>query len=387
MLSHANPGCVGHAQASYKRGLSMTLGIAFAARDYVGVVTDRRLTVAGKNTPISDDEHKSGVVILRDGRLTYTFAGLATVGEISIARWTAEHLGKAAEHATTVEDTLEEFARTLSDFLSSLSVVAEYRRLTITFAGYKDTPTGATTIVALTSNFQDFDGGEVDIPRQTVDVHFSYPSADQGEIVFIGARPPENAHLGRLVGALANPSASPQQAVLAAVAGIRAWASDPASAGVVGQACSSALLTRNPDHGSWVEYHPDRPAASMRLPSYTYARWDDYGAVIVFDVEAVALDATGSPRISKVPATGGNRICPCGSCKKYKHCCGKGVRRPPAGLDLKFDFMYLKVPQARASVIRPGPGSIRIGPDGTGPVLSVKQQAIYQWRRRSQSPR
>lgn len=108
----------------------MTFGLAFLCPEYAGVVTDRRISSSGRR--VSDEYNKSGVIDFGNGRLAYTFTGLAEDRRgFDMSRWLPDAVCRAAGPDGEGFGALEVLRDSLDDRFGKLRVRAADRRTSI----------------------------------------------------------------------------------------------------------------------------------------------------------------------------------------------------------------------------------------------------------------
>jgi hypothetical protein len=298
----------------------MTVGIAFATPLYAGVLTDRRLT----GTRVEEDSNKCGVVVYKNSRLAYTFAGLASVDSFTTDKWLAEALCDAGNGVPGLDGALDKFAAmatsTIEDLRKRSRITRKNCRLSVALAGFSTTPFGTLQgTLAIVSNYEGLDqacSNEASHKFQTSKV--VVPS-DMINAKAIGAVR-SSAQVAPMVRLLANEDAPPTEAVESGISIIRSLSAAQPN-GPVGDWCSSVLISRDSFQPALLEYHPGRVLNVSRLPTYVYAKYDDFGAFIC-QASIKAADAGGRP-LQKAPRPPRGARCSCGSGKAFKKCHGR----------------------------------------------------------------
>jgi hypothetical protein len=298
----------------------MTLGIAFVHPYIAGIITDRRLT-APKGGAKFDDITKCGVVDFQDGRLVYTFSGLAQAPGFDAASVIANELCAAGAGGATTFDALHRFAEALTARFAKLklppSVVDKEaaKRLSIVFSGFTyeaDQPTSRTFLV---SNYQAPHSQEMQKAEPVFSGYAKSCERDESMYFGVGSNKWHDDDLENFRDKLARLGPVPFDAVL--IAGAQIIESTARLDSSVGNECS--IVYTVPDRGSCKlgkVFFPDKPTSDVPIPTYILAAYGNAGAFII----SKASERRESRKMQPVPRTHRNHPCPCGSGKKYKLC-------------------------------------------------------------------
>ncbi|MBT2499402.1 SEC-C domain-containing protein [Agromyces sp. ISL-38] len=335
----------------------MTLGIAFAGRDFAGIVSDRR--VSGGGTDPDDEYTKNGVVEFIDARLAYSFTGLARAPTLHLETnlWAAEALCRAGE-GRRMRAALDDFAQRCSERFRQLrGVRLADRAATFIFAGYERSAFGALApVVATVSNLAigESVGGAFTLALEPIEdgiavgaIGSGAAHVNQGEITRIV----EAVNRSRRTDVLAQMTAE----VIKRIAQLEA---------TVGERVTSIIVPPDPTIPCESRYHAATAARSIPLAAHVIAAWDDRGAHIMIDGSTSRVDQA----VVSVPNSPRNSPCPCGSGLKYKACHGRRTRpggqqiSAPYTQQIGMRFMILKHAASEVDVMGLGDdGSITVG--------------------------
>lgn len=304
----------------------MTLGIAITSTRYAAVITDRRLS-GGR---LTDDSNKSGSVVYRDGRLAFTYAGLAETSSWQARSWIPEQLARAAAPGVGVETAIKNFAERMTDEFRKVRLPARYgastRRLSVALTGFRLTPFGQLVpVIYLVSNYQ---GAGEDAPKVWDDFRLWGATSKPGECgMLVVGDLPNRAHFDPLGNLISTPEVPSHQVINKAVMLIREL-NEKNPNGSVGRSCSSLVVPPNATAPTAMDYHPDEMATRTPASSYVCAKYGDEGAYMMVDASFEPTDGNGLALAHWVPTAAQNRPCPCGSKKRYRHCHGGAT--PPS---------------------------------------------------------
>jgi hypothetical protein len=357
----------------------VTYGLVFASPAFAGVVTDRRLTGGGR---VEEDSNKCGMVVYTDGRLAYSFSGVAEQSAFRTRRWLAEKLCEAGAGGRSIDAALKEFAASATADLAKMRFrKPEEGLLTVAFAGFRPGPFGnAMAVLRLVSNFEKFGEPSATIPRRQFEVSqadFDLSNEYGIGIVPIGAWTTRTA-LQPLADALGRP-VPPTVAVDAAVQIIRAAATP---AGPIGTWCSSVVLPRLGNQSAWFDYHPGKPREDHKLPTFVYAKHDKAGAFILTEIGI--RGSVGGRAATRVPKVGRHQPCPCGSGRRFKDC--HGGKRTAEKADLMgfhIEGMFKLLPSEDIDIARIASTGIALGPSEFDAIATFAGAPTFRLRQRS----
>jgi hypothetical protein len=310
----------------------MTLVIALANADQVIQVSDRQLTDA-QGRPCVLPENKATILTLADARLICGFAGLARAGRFRTGQWILNALLEAAADDHLAHRTVERFtASATSRFAQpdiAEAVSREHRGLSILLTGYRDHVEGPRLIAALVTNFQNFETGRDEPPWDKF--RATYWSMRECEpnptyIQRIGHWPAMMSADEQRLRAALEARMSQQTLVNLGVGLVREIAARPSARGTIGAELSSAVLPplRPPELA-----RGEIPVVGGLHPVGAAHVWRGVNQVVsISGLELALMDPQFGP-VERTPETatlvqkvGRNKLCPCGSGKKYKKCHG-----------------------------------------------------------------
>ncbi len=306
----------------------MTLILALVNSENAIIASDRRLV--GPNGLQEDESNKAGYLVCRDARLGFAFTGLAECEGFQTKFWLPETLTKSAEHDGLMEPLIGRFRQHASEKFASLrGLSARDKRLTVILAGYSYADGTPRAYVWRISNFEDgLDGTELPEAQDEFVVHVWRDARLLGnapaDFVLssgtVAGIPPESIQDLRSLVRACKPSVG---LVGKAVAVIRETAAAPASHGVVGTQCSSIVIPSDRKKGAEAQYHSGHPTPDTYGPAYVNALGGKDGTFCTAGFELKALEGPGRTPALRIPRVGRNRLCPCGSGRKFKKCHGR----------------------------------------------------------------
>lgn len=311
----------------------MTLVLALGNCDQVIQVSDRQLTDAEGN-PCVLPENKATILNLADSRLLVGFAGLARANGFRTGKWILDTLIEAAKPDHQALGTIERFTESATArFLKPdlLAVPEQNRGLSVMFTGFNDTRQSPTLIAALVTNFQNFQSGRDERPWDRFNATYwsikeGTPREETSYIQRIGAwtamNDPHDADKLRRLLEEYRPAAA---IVDAAVGTVRSIAARRAADSRIGRDISSVVLpvSRPPELAAGtlpiqLGFHPIGTSHTVYGANQVLSLPDVQLALM--EPKLAIADKTGSPML--VQKVGRNKLCPCGSGKKYKKCHG-----------------------------------------------------------------
>lgn len=334
----------------------MTLGLVFSSPLFAATITDRRLTVGVRRQ--TDDWDKSGVVVYRDARLAYTLCGLAQVtasgvfGKFDAREWLAKELAASAEGAATYRVALANLARAAAERFGKLprGLTSEQRLFTVAFTGYETSNSFGLRrqVIAVVTNRGSAESEEVAAGATAFDLSIEV-FENECRFFSIGSGRPSTAAVRRIEEFVSRPAAPPPRFIELAVEAIREVASMP-NGHTVGGSCSSVLIGTDEASAAQFDYHPDERDLSLSVPTYVYARWDEYGAYSISASRLVAQSSNPAD-IGRHPVPPQGGACACGSGKRYKRCHGRAARTDLTGSHAKAYVYFNALPTDEAESV------------------------------------
>jgi hypothetical protein len=300
-------------------GGSVTFGIGFVGPVYAGVITDRRLS----GSLVDDEYPKCGVVVFRNARFAYTFAGLAGGGrnDLDAEWWLAESLCDAGAPDGNARASIARFAEIATQKFATLRYPAAKKRLTVMLVGYIDSPLGfSRPLVCFVSNFEDNDRPFSDVAQDRFVVSSHELDENVSAVRPIGSGYRQQARFDEM-GALLARNAPPWEVTAAGIEVIRAASVDPTTQGTIGMQCNSVVLGRNAGSPMFTDYAVDYVTPTYRSGSHVFADWsDEKGAWVKIKPEFTGYGQDGTVVPVRVPVVAKDAPCPCNSGKKYRRC-------------------------------------------------------------------
>lgn len=153
----------------------MTLIISIGNSKNFIQASDRRLSANGK--VVDNNANKSAVYESKNGRFAVGFTGLALYRTFETQSWFTKALCDCAAPDFEAKNTLQRFTSYATDYFKNSSdlkgVGKEYKRLSIMFTGYSYYHNPPRAALALISNFENLDTGEIsDVAKDKFDVFF-----------------------------------------------------------------------------------------------------------------------------------------------------------------------------------------------------------------------
>ncbi len=305
----------------------MTLVVSAIGPDYAIQVSDRRLSQNG--CMVDDESNKAAILSCADGRFAVSFTGLARSGSFITQEWILEALKQAASPDFSSHGICERFTtRATQLFRSEPSIIQLHpaqRRLTVMFSGFLNRGGYSIPVMALVSNFQDFETGfddpatcpsfriyfreptNINVPPtdvQRIGIYTAFTIGDCNVIrSLVKERKPAHATVAKMVDLMRN------------------VADRASSLGSIGKQLMSVVLPADFSRPALGTYHSSLQGHTLYMPDLVVA--DGKSGVIFRDVQLKAAEPSITPPLV-VPIQGRNRPCSCGSGKKYKKCHGRG---------------------------------------------------------------
>lgn len=300
----------------------MTLSLGLLTGRYCILATDRRITGHARNQIISEEHNKSGTFWTTNGRVAFSFSGLATCRGFNTAKWLTEtmtnigspdyEIGSVAARLTLAANL--EFSTNRN--LLSLSV--SERLLSIMLIGYRFTDTQYLPIGALISNHQ---GMGVSVARRDnattefalTTVHLN--AGGRGRILPIGFTVGLNAESVNRLESEAD-SLSAVSALNRLVNLVRYASKSPKSRGLIGSQVSTITIYPDPGRNTEARYHSNVSAVEAFAPATIWSLPGHKVGIHEMRIRADEAEAITGPTLNR------NARCYCGSGKKFKRCHG-----------------------------------------------------------------
>jgi len=330
----------------------MTMGVIIGTSQYAAVVTDRQRTWSTKTK--SQDATKCGVARFQDGRVAYTIAGLYNARNFYAEQWVPEALvraAKASEIPNTKGLSLETSLGNFRDaatarFRSMRSVRAADKRMSIAFAGFRDSPFGGyQSVIAIVSNFEH---PEFDAPDTIWDEFKLWFRAGNthgfGGVMVIGAGRPTPEEIRDRGETVLTGKVPPAEAINVGRRMIEvARARD--KTGTIGEETSSVIVFPDARLPNAYDYDSADVGPSTFYPAFAYAVYGPTGAAASYGGRKSAFEGeTTAPNFEHVPKPRRrNDPCKCRSGKRYRDCHGDPKRPAPENLAFQVGFHVLMI--------------------------------------------
>lgn len=302
----------------------MTLILTLGNSEQIIQISDRRQIFNGQLKDYQSG--KATMLICANARMAYGYTGLAKHGSFNTQEWLNKALYDCGPPSYNLLDILERLkVRASRDFAQHpvlKKVPGAKKRLSILFSGYLYHHAPPLAAYALLTNYQDFKSGQ-DLDEawdQFSIVRWSESRPSDSEPIIIqrvgtGYAMTES-DITMLRKMLAEKK-SAQTIVDKAVAFIHEMADRPAAEETIGKQLHSVIIPR--DSGKVVKsaYHSSVNKYEFYVP--------DGVTLISDDRKSLPTGAKKEVKSKAKPLTvkkvGRNDPCPCGSGKKFKHCC------------------------------------------------------------------
>jgi hypothetical protein len=308
----------------------MTLLVSIHSPSFVVLLGDQRLSAKGK--PITENANKLIAIAAADARLALGYTGLAHTAdrEFVTQEWLRKALCEAGDRDPTYLGVSSGIAALLArEFSANASIqrmLPRDRRLTIAVAGFVARDQRQCGVLALITNFQDFDAksdyaepwAEFRVKRL---IEKTPPDASVRTMVQrFGAWPAlREARALRIEDAV---RAGKSAKIVATIAsGFVRKAASERDGTTIGQQVNAIIVERErPDIELWfgsgaptdASVFPDIAVLRHGIGSSIWGRFDQF--------QRIRKDA-GEPS-AWIPRTGARKPCPCGSGKQFKRCHG-----------------------------------------------------------------
>lgn len=316
----------------------MTFILALGNREQFIQISDRRLSWNG--IPKDEEFNKAGVLLCKDARHIFGFAGLAEAKGFGTRRWLLNSLFDCSAPDYQVNKIMNRLkVKATKDFnsLPSLKNLApERKRLSIMFSGYNHYESPPMAVSGILTNYQDFVSGR---DSKAAWDHFTMnywsemrPLDHEFTIIqWIGnwraASHDDAAPLRKLLQDL-----KPSDVIVdAAVSLVRRIASRSTAAGTIGKQLSIVQLHRDAAKGASAWYSSTVVGTNFYVPDEVVCLSDSQRRAI--SDRTFWVESKTGPEISVVPKGRKNKPCPCGSRKRYRECHGR--RRQPLYVNLE----------------------------------------------------
>ena len=307
----------------------MTLILALGNSDQVIQLSDRRLSANGK--PVDEESDKAGTLICSDARLLFGFTELAQIGTFKTHQWILDTLYECGSPDYTAFNTLNRFKEHASNDFNFIDAIKNLppsqKRISILFSGYLYShvpPLGASGLI---SNYQDY-AEHIESAEAWSEFRFLHTSERRPLnepftfIQRIGIWPAMNRDDEVILRELLREQKSSEAIIGKGVDLIRSMADRDEAGGTIGKQISSICLERDPTSSVEVNYHTNVVTYQGHLPSQV-VNISDTQHMVMNDLSFSAREPNGEASVPLVPKVSRRALCPCGSGKRYKNCCGK----------------------------------------------------------------
>jgi hypothetical protein len=306
----------------------MSLSLALLSPREAILLTDRRF-VEENGRVRTEEGSKLAIFICPDARMAVTYTGLAAVGKFTTHQWLLQSLLEAAKPDLRIRSTMDRLGIIASRDIANLGVSRGSSRLSITLCGYNYEEPPPLACICRITNFENNDGTCASEARERFSVTCLRQGRDAcpnfGRVWAFGvARAVPRCDLLALENLMT--ACKPPHAVLGkAVEVIQSAAASKLSGGLIGQQCLSVIVPAHPGRRVLCRYHSSKAKFETFMPSLINATsLQTLGYIGDSKLEALSVKPTTPPLA--FPKVRRNQPCPCGSNKKYKHCCGRVER-------------------------------------------------------------
>jgi hypothetical protein len=302
-----------------KKDIRMTLILCLGNQDQFIQISDRRLTSNGKI--IDDESNKAGVVICEDARVGFGFTGLAKSGSFETNFWLTDSIINKNKNFKIVELLIylrDELNNAFQTFPSLSNLSQNERKLGIIFSGYLYNRFPPLAVCAIISNYI----GKAKESNRFEIIPFNEKRPLSYEFTFIQRIGTYEAMVSKDEEILRNflKERKPAKAIVEEALKIF-WemANRPQARELIGSRLSSIVIPRDFNKPVKAGYHPDILKTEYYLPNCIMLLKNSHVAM-----QGITFKAIGPNKkpvaYQKWPK---NKLCPCGSGKKYKYCHGK----------------------------------------------------------------
>lgn len=306
----------------------MTIIFTLANEQQVIQISDRRLT--NVDGCISQpDSNKATILFCRNGRFGVGYTGVAGAGKFNTQNWILESLSKCGDTDLGAKAIFERFCDIATDTFNTnrdLKIVPKKnKRLTVMFSGFfygKEVPLIGLCAI---SNFQDFNKQEnseeawdqfkIYAPLQSLE-----DKKGTDALIFrVGAwKGMTDEETGELMDALIN-KINPKHIKNKAMGIIRKMSDRPVTKGTVGKDLTIINVPVEINKVVQSEYHPYESTWEQIMPDLVFILPDS--KPIVTNIKITPVDKEPFTTWGRV--MGANRLCHCGSNKRFADCHGK----------------------------------------------------------------
>lgn len=318
----------------------MTISIALLTPHFMVMATDRRLSSSG--TVIDDEEFdKTCLYFGSNARFVVSFTGIARYGDFNTHTWMVQSLNDAAPPDFSTEGLIERLRdKATATFQTPQfrNLAPSERKLSILMAGYIYYPNGLyLPTFGVVSNYQRLEQTRV-THQDTFDLLelVTYQDTFDCFEIFSGALRPEQQCTifaigdesrldSELVARLVRDASklSPDIVALRLVHIIRRARTDKSGFSSIGSQVTSSIIPANPSEFVRSAYHSAVLQQSYFMPAFV---GPDKG-YFMLSASMSSADDDAPPIL--IPVVGRNKLCPCGSGKRYKYCHRKQRSKPP----------------------------------------------------------
>lgn len=309
----------------------MTIILTLANNQQVIQVSDRKLT-SGDGSNYKSASNKATILFCRNGRFGVGYTGIAETGSFNTQSWIIDSLIRCKDTDLGAKEIFEKFCEiatvTFKSHKDLKKLSKNNKRLTVVFSGYfyvkGDPLIGACAI----SNFQDFDTQEdseqawdyfkIHAPLQNLE-----NNKNSDALIFrVGAwKAIKKEETAELMNALINNS-NPNHIRNKALGIIREMSDRPETKKAVGK---DLTIIRVPaDKGGVIqsEFHPYKATWEQIMADQVWLLPGSTGAVANIKISPVEQ----TPETAWGRTMGLNRLCFCGSNRRFTDCHGKNER-------------------------------------------------------------
>lgn len=316
----------------------MTFIFALGNREQFIQISDRRLSWEG--VPKDEEFNKAGVLLCKDARHIFGFAGLAETKGFSTRRWLLDSLFDCSAPDYQVNQLMNRLKLKASRDFNSLpslrNLEPRRKRLSVMFSGYNYYETPPMAATGILTNYQDFMSGQ-DAKEAWDDFTMNYWSENRPldheftTMQWIGnwraASHEDAAPLRKLLQDL-KPF---EQIVDAAASLVRRVAKRPAAAGTIGKQLSIVVLHRDAAKGVLAWYSSTVVGTKIYVPDEVFCISSSERRAV--SDRTLSIENKTGPEILVVPKGRKNKPCPCGSRRRYQECHGR--RREQMSVNLE----------------------------------------------------
>lgn len=306
----------------------MTIIFTLANEQQVIQISDRRLTNVDGSIS-KPDSNKATILFCRNGRFGVGYTGVAGAGKFITQAWILDSLRKCGDTDLGIAAICHKFSDIATDTFKTnrylKNVPKENKRLTIIFSGYFYVNGVSLINVIVISNFQDIENQEEsEYAWDQFKIFVQYQSHENKKstdalIRGVGAwKAMTKEETSELMNDLIN-KINPKHIKNKAMGIIRKMSDRPVTKGTVGKDLTIINVPVEIEKGIETEFHPYESTWEQIIPDQVRLLPESKGTVTNISISPV----------DEVPETawgrtmGPNKLCHCGSNKKFADCHGK----------------------------------------------------------------